>query len=125
MNCKCGSTNGAIKSGVSKKNGRPWKAFKCNDCGEMNWLDANTTQEFIAPATNTHAAGESDEMSKKEWNDKELRDHRRRILISLIGNYPNSDVATLVTKAEEVLKYVMDGTPDQRTARQAEDYFSE
>lgn len=44
MNCvKCGSSNTELKSGVSKKNGKPWKRYKCNDCKEMNWVNVEKT----------------------------------------------------------------------------------
>jgi len=40
MECKsCGSQDGEYKNGVSKKNGRPWKGWKCSQCGEMIFVN--------------------------------------------------------------------------------------
>lgn len=44
MQCVCGSQAGEYKSGVSKKNGKPWKGWKCQTCGEMQFLRQNQAQ---------------------------------------------------------------------------------
>ena len=38
---KCSSQSTTFKEGVSKKTGKPWKAYKCDDCGEMNWVKSS------------------------------------------------------------------------------------
>ena len=41
MTCEqCGGSQGELKSGVSKKNGKPYKGFKCL-CGHMTFLKTN------------------------------------------------------------------------------------
>ena len=44
---KCGSQSTTFKEGTSKKTGKPWKAYACDDCKEMNWV-----QSFPAKSTN-------------------------------------------------------------------------
>ena len=41
---KCGG-NTTIKAGISKKNGKPWTGFKCQDqqCGNMDFQNSNGT----------------------------------------------------------------------------------
>lgn len=39
----CGSKTGKVLSGISKKNGRPWRGFKCSDCDAMTWLRDETS----------------------------------------------------------------------------------
>lgn len=46
---KCGGSVGELKSGISKKNNRPWAGWKCQ-CGEMTFMHAGKT---TAPANNT------------------------------------------------------------------------
>ena len=41
MQCPCGSQDGEYKSGVSKKNGKPYRGWKCNQCGDMQFLKTN------------------------------------------------------------------------------------
>lgn len=54
MNCsKCGSSNVELKSGVSKKNGREWKGYKCADCNNMDFL--KTEKPKSAPVSNGHS----------------------------------------------------------------------
>lgn len=36
---KCGSQSTTFKEGISKKNGKPWKGYKCDDCGDMVFLN--------------------------------------------------------------------------------------
>ena len=36
--CRCGSQAGEYRSGISKKNNKPWKGWKCSQCGEMIFL---------------------------------------------------------------------------------------
>ena len=39
MRCEqCGSESGREQSGVSKKNGKPWRGWRCDDCDGMTWL---------------------------------------------------------------------------------------
>lgn len=39
MECsKCQCQDGEYKSGISKKNGKPWRGWKCSSCGEMTFL---------------------------------------------------------------------------------------
>lgn len=47
MQCACGSQDGEYKSGISKKNGKPWKGWKCKQCDQMQFMP---TQNF-APKT--------------------------------------------------------------------------
>src|SRR3990167_8491290 len=54
---KCGSQSTTFKEGKSKKTGAPWKANKCDDCGEMNWV-------FI-PKSPNGKSGNSDSLEKK------------------------------------------------------------
>lgn len=51
MQCsKCNSENVSLRTGVSKKTGKPWKGLRCADCNEMTWLKAD------APAAPTVSA---------------------------------------------------------------------
>lgn len=44
MQCKtCNSSNTVMKSGVSKKTGKPWKGVRCNDCNEMTFMKTEFT----------------------------------------------------------------------------------
>jgi len=36
---KCGSQEMEFKQGVSKKNGKPWKGYKCALCSNMDFID--------------------------------------------------------------------------------------
>jgi hypothetical protein len=54
-------------------------------------------------------APQSSEMSKDDWAMKEKRDHRRRIMLSLLANHPDKPVGKLQHVAEEVLMYVYNG----------------
>ena len=36
---KCQSQSTTFKQGTGK-NGKPYKAYKCDDCGEMNWVNS-------------------------------------------------------------------------------------
>ena len=42
MRCEqCGSESGREQSGISKKNGKPWRGWRCDDCDSMTWLAAD------------------------------------------------------------------------------------
>ena len=46
MQCKaCGSDVGEVRSGFSKKNNKPWKGFKCGECGEMTFMKTEPQQQ--------------------------------------------------------------------------------
>ena len=49
MECKCGSQAGDYRSGISKKNGKPWKGWKCTQCGEMAWIRDNASASTANP----------------------------------------------------------------------------
>ena len=43
MEChKCQSQDGDFKEGVSRKTGRPWRGWKCKQCGDMVFLPSKT-----------------------------------------------------------------------------------
>jgi hypothetical protein len=37
---KCGSQSTTFKEGISKKTGKKWAAYACDDCKEMNWIQS-------------------------------------------------------------------------------------
>ena len=41
---KCGSQSRTFKEGISKKNNRPWRGYKCDDCGDMVFLKTKAPQ---------------------------------------------------------------------------------
>lgn len=48
---KCNSQDTKYVTGVSKKNGKPWAAYKCADCAEMNWVPIKKTNGNQNPMT--------------------------------------------------------------------------
>lgn len=53
MQCKCGSQDGEYRQGVSKKNNKPWRGWKCSQCGEMQFLRSETPKTAsTAPVNN-------------------------------------------------------------------------
>lgn len=48
MQCQCGSQSGEYKQGISKKNNRPWKGWKCSQCGNMQFLKTDSQSPVMA-----------------------------------------------------------------------------
>lgn len=49
---KCGGAT-ELREGISKKNGKPWKGYKCSQCGEMEFVKSygpkKPTQPTLQP----------------------------------------------------------------------------
>lgn len=56
---KCGSDNTELKSGTSKKTGKPWKGYKCQDCDNMDFVK---TEKLTVAAPSNGNGKSSDAM---------------------------------------------------------------
>lgn len=93
--CKlCGSPT-KFKSGVSKKNGKEWKGYFCQngDCKNVEWLRAGNSFPASKPATGANnASGEG--FKFEQFVAEELAGINQK-LDTLIGRQPKENLSNL------------------------------